>query len=506
MKKRWKLGWAVMCVTALCAVAGAEPALTIYNQNFAVVRETVPLELERGVNPAIAFTDITAHVEPDSVMLRDPAGKRDLRILEQNYRADPISQGLLLSLYEGKTIDFLVQRGDSQKKMSGTIVRSGYTPHTSAMQRYGRAYAQAQSAMAYGPSGQPIIEMDGELRFGVPGIPLFPALTDDTILKPTLNWVIETNKAGPLDAELCYVTGGMTWEASYNLVAPEKDNALDVVGWVTMDNQTGKTFENARIKLMAGDVSKIEQERHEAMRFSGRPMAIGGAMMPQAVSEKAFDEYHLYTLARRSTLRDRETKQVEFLRADGVKADRFYVYDGAKIDHNRYRGWNFESIRNDRGYGTECNTKVWAMCEFENKKSNGLGIPLPKGRTRFYRRDDDGQLEFTGENIIDHTPTDETVRVYIGSVFDLVGERRRMDYQVDSGRKTLDETFEIKVRNRKKTRVEIRVLERLYRGKNWEIRQPSEPFVKLDSQRIEFRIQVQPNEEAVVTYAVHYTW
>ncbi len=505
MKKLWTLGWAVVCVAVLCAVAGAEPALTIYNQNFAVVRETVPLELERGVNPPVAFTDITAHVEPDSVMLRDPAGRRTLRILEQNYRADPVSQGLLLSLYEGKTIDFFVQRGDSQKKMSGTIIRSGYTPHTSAMQRYGRAYAQTQSAMAYGPSGQPIIEMDGELRFGMPGTPLFPALTDDTILKPTLNWVIETNKAGPLDAELCYVTGGMTWEASYNLVAPQKGNSLDVVGWVTMDNQTGKTFENARIKLMAGDVSKIEPERRGGS-ISGGIRAFSGAMMPDAVSEKAFDEYHLYTLARRTTLHDRETKQVELLRAAGVKADRFYVYDGAKIDRNRHRGWGFENIRNDRNYGTECNTKVWAMCEFENKKSNKLGIPLPKGRTRFYRRDDDGQLEFTGENIIDHTPADETVRVYVGNVFDLVGERRRMDYQIDNGRETLDETFEIKLRNHKKEPVEIRILERLYRGKNWNIRQPSEPFVKLDSQRIEFRVQVQPDEEAVVTYAVHYTW
>jgi hypothetical protein len=496
----------VSCAVALCGVAGAEPALTIYNQNFAVVRETVPLELERGVNPAVAFTDITAHVEPDSVMLRDPAGKRDLRILEQNYRADPVSQGLLLSLYEGKTIDFLVLRGDSQKKMAGTIVRSGYTPHVSAMSRYGQAYAHTQSARAYGPSGQPIIEMDGELRFGLPGTPLFPALTDDTILKPTLNWVIEANKGGPLDAELCYVTGGMTWEASYNLVAPEKDNVLDVVGWVTMDNQSGKTFENAKIKLMAGDVSKIEEGRREAMAFRGQPMGFGGGGMGPPVSEKAFDEYHLYTLARRSTLRDRETKQVEFLRAEGVKADRFYVYDGAKIDWRRYRGWTLESIRNDRGYGTECNPKVWAMCEFENKKSNGLGIPLPKGRTRFYRRDDDGQLEFTGENVIDHTPTDETVRVYIGSAFDLVGERRRMDYQIDHSRCTLDETFEVRLRNHKKAPIVIRVVEHLYRGKTWEIRQPSEPFVKLDSQRIEFRLQVQPDEEATLTYAVHYTW
>ena len=240
----------------------SQPALTIYNQNFAVVRDTVPIDLKQGINN-VRFTETTAHLEPDSVILRDSTGKTNLQILEQNYRNDPVSQELLLSLFEGKTIDFLVVEPNKPNTIvQGKIVRSGYARHSQeAMQRYGQRYAMAQSAMAYQSGGmsQPIIEVDGKLRFALPGQPLFPPLGDDTILKPTIEWQLQADKAAKLDAELAYVTGGMSWEADYNIVAPEKSDLLDFVGWVTMDNQSGKTFENAKIKLMAGDVSKIQQ-------------------------------------------------------------------------------------------------------------------------------------------------------------------------------------------------------------------------------------------------------
>ena len=169
-----------------------------------------------------------------------------------------------------------------------------------------------------GQGSQPIIEVDGQLRFSLPGIPLFPSLADDTILKPTLQWIIETDEDGPLNAELCYVTGGMTWEADYNMVAPEEGDVLDLVGWVTMDNQCGKTFEDAKIKLMAGDVSKIQRGEAISGALQMERSESGGMAPP--VSEKAFEEYHLYTVARRTTLHDRETKQVEFVRAAGVQS------------------------------------------------------------------------------------------------------------------------------------------------------------------------------------------
>jgi hypothetical protein len=229
--------------------------------------------------------------------------------------------------------------------------------------------------------------------------------------------------------------------------------------------------------------------------------------MAAPVSEKAFEEYHLYTLSRATTLHDRETKQVEFLRAEGVQAQRLYVYDGAKIDRNQYRVMSADDLRQNRDYGTQSNPKVWVMREFKNSKENHLGIPLPKGRLRFYQRDDDGRLEFVGENTIDHTPRDETVRVYTGDAFDLVGERRRTEYQIDTAQNWLDEAFEIKVRNRKDSgTVEIRVVEHLYRWTNWQITEKSDPFTRTDSQTIEFRVPVPAGQEKVVTYKVHYTW
>ena len=233
---------------------------------------------------------------------------------------------------------------------------------------------------------------------------------------------------------------------------------------------------------------------------------IGGGVFNPPVTEKTFDEYHLYTLERTTTLRDRETKQVEFIHAAGVVTKQIYIYDGVKIDSNRYNGWNWDNIRNDHSYGTESNPKIWVMREFRNSDANHLGMPLPKGRVRFYRRNDDGQIEFTGENAIDHTPHDETVRIYTGNAFDLAGERRRSDYIVDSNKRTATESFEIKLRNHKKEPVDVRVVEHLYRAANWDIASSSVEYKKTDSHTIEFPVTVAPEEEKTVTYTAHYSW
>ena len=464
------------------AASGAEPALTIYNQNFAVVRDTVSLDLQSGVN-SVRYAGATARVEPDSVILRDPAGKHSLQILEQNYRNDPVSQPLLLSLFEGKTLDFetlrLKDNTQVRELIAGKIIRSGYVPG--------------------GNPEQPIIEVNGKLQFNLPGLPLFPDLGDDTVLKPTLNWLLQSDKPGKFDAEVGYVTGGFTWESDYNLVSPEQGDMVDLVGWVTMNNQSGKTFENAKIKLMAGDVNKI-QPVIRTMAARGGSGFGGGEGFPPPVTEKSFDEFHLYSIARLTTLHDRETKQVEFVHAENVKAPVIYVYDGAS-GYRFYGGLN-----NDRNYGAQSNKKVWVMREFVNAETNHLGIALPKGKLRFYRRDADGQLEFVGENEIDHTPRNETIRVTTGNSFDLVGERKQTSFRTDTGDKWMDETFEIKVRNHKKEPVEIRVVEHLYRWSNWDITAKSDDFKKTDSQTIEFRVPVKPDEERTVTYTVHYSW
>ena len=489
---------AVMGATAL----RADPALTIYNQNFAVVRDTVPLDLKTGVND-VSFANTTAHLEPDSVILRDPASKTNFRILEQNYRNDPVSQDLLLSIFEGKTIDFLIKETNKPDQIvQGKIIRSGYTPHSQdAAQRYGQGYGPEQ-----GSENQPVIEVSGKLIFKLPGLPLFPSLGDDTILKPALNWTIETEAPAKLDAELAYVTGGMTWSADYNLVAPEKGDAIDLVGWITMDNESGKTFEHAKVKLMAGNVNKIQpQEFGGARRFAMDTVA--GAMAAPPVTEKTFDEYHLYTVQRPVTLRDRETKQVEFIHASNVKAAKIYVYDGARFNGgiwspNLYGGGRFSNSE----FGTESSTKVAVLREIKNSSNNSLGVPLPAGRIRFYKEGDDQQLEFTGENTIDHTPKDETLRIYTGDSFDLVGERKRTNFHVDEANNVADESFEIKVRNHKTEPVEIRVVEHLYRWTNWEVTAKSDPFTKTNAKEIKFPIQLKPDEEKTVTYTVHYSW
>ncbi len=290
-------------------------------------------------------------------------------------------------------------------------------------------------------------------------------------------------------------------------MSSEKGDTLDLVGWVTIDNQSGTTFPDAKLKLMAGDVGKLRSEWDGDMlpglTRSGAP---SGAPMG-VVTEKAFDEFHLYSLPRAVTLRNKETKQVEFFRATGVKSRTVYIYHGAHIDPQRYGHYAADNIRDDRDYGAASHAKVWVCREFENTKENGLGLPLPKGRTRFYRGDEaDGALEFTGENQIDHTAEGETVRVYTGNAFDLVGERRRLDYVLRHSEREAEEAFEIKVRNRKKEPVEVRVTERLYRWMNWTLTENSAPFEQMDDRNIEFRVTLAPGEEKIVSYRVRYDW
>jgi hypothetical protein len=409
----------------------AGPALTIYNQNFAVVRETIPFDLKAGVN-VVNFAGATTQVEPDSVVLRDAAGKVALRILEQSYRADAASQGLLLALNEGKELDFSVtDQNGKEYAVKGRVIRSGYK--------------------AGGEAGTPIIEVDGKLRFSLPGQPLFPSLGDDAILKPTLSWQVNSEKTAKLDAELGYITGGMSWQAAYNFVAPEKGDQVDIVGWVTVSNNTGKVFTDAAIKLMAGDVNRVQPEDPFAGRRDKVVRMSMAAPAAAEVTEKAFDEFHLYSLPRTVTLRDQETKNT--------------------------------------------------------KENGGLGLPLPKGRTRFYRQDSaDGRLEFVGENNIDHTAKNETVRIYTGDVFDIAVERKQTDSKLSSRNDQREEAFEITLRNRKADPVEVRVTEHFYSWPNWTIIQQSDPSEKIDAQTAEFRVQLKPDEEKKITYRVRYDW
>ena len=459
---------ALLLLAAASFSFAADPALTIYNGGYAVVRETLPIDLKAGVNQ-VSFAGVTAQVEADSVILRDIKGIAEFQILEQSYRNDPVSQAMLLSLFEGKTLEFVrLETNKPDRVIVGKVIRSGFVPG--------------------GNFVEPIIEVDGKLQFSLPGSPLFPSLGNDNVLKPTLNWKLNSASSGKINAEVAYLSNGFTWEASYNLVATDKSDLLDVVGWVTMNNQSGMTFTEAKIKLMAGDVNRAQPEYPRV----ARAMAMNALTISadKVVTEKSFDEFHLYTLGNPATLRDKETKQVEFVRASGVKAERLYVFDGA--DQNRE--------------GSDSPGKVQVYREFKNSEVNKLGMALPKGKVRFYTQDGDRQLEFVGENRIDHTPKDEVIRVLTGNSFDLVGEHRMTNNTEDGANRLATQSFEIKVRNRKKEPVEIHVVEHAARGGNWTLTAQSQPHEKKDATTFEFRVPLKPDEEKVVTYTIRYTW
>ena len=493
------LGVIALSLVIPCARAQQAPAqpvaLTIYNQNFAVARTAVDLDLHGGFNE-ITTINVTSMLEPDSVVLRDPTGKHVFHILEQNYDAGVVNQAWLLSRYEGKTINFQV---GLDKIVQGKIIRAGFQQPS--------AY-NFDGQYSPGVEGQPLIEVNGEMQFSLPGTPLFPAATDGLLLKPTLRWKIQSDGDAHFPGELAYVTGGFAWQATYNVVAPDNPDVTiaekaGFLGWVTIHNQSGTDFPAARIKLMAGDVAKL-QASGGYPRDAMKTMALSeGAAAPQ-VTQKAFDDFHLYDLNRVVSLSDGETKQVQFLDVPAIDIRRTYLYDGAsEMIQPVYAG----NINENRGYGLDPgNHKVFIIQEIKNSAANHLGMPLPAGRLRLYRRDSDGQMEFLGESLIPHTAAEDTLKIPTGAAFDIKGSRRQTDYHINQSEHTIDERFEIKLSNQKAQPVTVTVLEHLYRCDNWEVIDKSAGFTKRDSHTIEFPIRVPAKGESTLSYTVHYTW
>ncbi len=464
----------------LVATTSADTAITIYNQNLAVIRETIPLELSEGIN-SLSFDQATAQVISPSVVLRDPSGTHPFSILEQSYRNDPVNRSLLLSHFEGQTIEFRNQLPNGQVELvKGKIVRSGHVPG--------------------GQVQDPIIEVDGTLRFQLPGEPLFPALGDDSILRPTLGWQINSPAAVKFDAQLSYLSRGFQWEAAYNFVAPEKGETASLTGWITAGNHSGTDFKDAKVKLVAGEVNIVKE--HFARQGSDRfRLSKSLAVADAPVEEKAFDDFHLYTLARPLTIRNRESKQVEFIRAPKVTAKKVYYYDPAQ--NYRYHG-----SRNDNPLrGQQFSKNVRIFWQFTNDEASGLGMPLPAGRVRFYRSDDaDGNLEFIGENNIGHTPRNEKLKIFTGDAFDLVGERKITNFARKDRENWMKESVEVTVKNRSKDPKTIIVREHLWRWSNWTIKDSTMDFRKEDAQTIEFTVDLQPDEKKTLSYTAHYSW
>jgi hypothetical protein len=333
----------------------------------------------------------------------------------------------------------------------------------------------------------------------------FPTLPGGLITKPTLVWNVDAARGGRENTRITYQTAGITWWADYNLVwsdgADANHGKLDVGAWVSILNRSGTTYGDAKLKLIAGDVNRVQPD-------VPIPAAARNRLFEQSVAQKGFEErsffeFHLYTLGRNTTIADNATMQIElFPKVRNVPAVKQLVYNGTQP------GYGFASAPAvDRDYGVPSNTKVDVYLKLENRENAGLGIPLPAGRVRVSQLDEkDDALEFIGEDVIDHTPKDETVRVKLGSAFDVVGERRQVDFNVDSDAKRMDETVEIKVRNHKTEPVDVIVRETLFRWSRNDVVEASQPYDRVDARTVEFPVKIAKDGEATVRYKVRYRW
>jgi hypothetical protein len=479
-----------LAVTTLALAIPQAPAqqapisLTIYNQDFAVARTSVDLALQPGTNE-VTTTEVTSQLEPDSVVLRDPTGKHPFSVVEQNYDAAIVNQEWLLQKYEGQTIDFQTNAyADDKSHKWVAILTQGKILRASP----------------------PLIEVDGKMQFQLPGMPLFPATTNGLLLKPTLRWQIASERAASFPAELSYITRGFTWSATYNLIAnagtgSSATEPMDLVGWITMQNNCGVDFPSAAIKLIAGNVAKIVPNPTINGNFAMKEAM--GAAQTVMVTQENFDDFHLYDLNRITALHNGETKQVEFLTANAVPVTRRYEFE-PNAGFSIYSSAGGAYL--DRNYGLVGEPRVTVVNEFTNSTANHLGIPLPAGRLRLYRRDKSGAVQFAGEAEIRHTPRNEKIRFVTGDAFDVTAKRIQTDFHSNHAGRVIDESFSIEVKNQKEQPVTVHVIEHLYRAANWEITQKSADYTKRDSSTIEFPVEVKPESATTVTYTVHYTW
>ncbi|MFI5349357.1 MAG: DUF4139 domain-containing protein [Elusimicrobiota bacterium] len=465
-------------VLALVTVASASATeVTVYNSNLGLVKETRPFTLKSGVNE-VKVEDVAAQIDPTSVHFKSLTAPDAVTVIEQDFRYDLASPDSILNRYLGKEIE--LQRvagrdGDKTESVKGILLSN---------------------------SNGRVIQSGGKILINPEGNPVLGELPEGLLTKPTLVWKLDSTKAGEHQGEISYMTSGMSWSADYVLVADKDDAKGDLTAWTTIVNNSGATYKDAKLKLVAGDVHRAPVPMARRGGFGGMKAMAMDAAAPN-MTEKTFFEYHLYTLARPTTLAENSSKQVEMASVANIPIRKIYVYDGAE---NVYFGGFGDAGFWDPNYGLQSNNKISVLLELDNKKASGLGIPLPKGRVRVYKKDDDGSLQFAGEDSIDHTPKDEKVRVKMGEAFDLVGERKRTDYSSDEKKRRFEETFEIKLRNHKDAAATVTVVEHLYRWNNWKISDASAKYEKKDAQTVEFSVPVPKDGEAVVTYTVKYSW
>ncbi len=473
----------ILLVLAVLALPGASPAaepadeaelgpgvsLTVYNQNFAIVKLRRKMSLARGVG-TVRFPDVAATIVPETVQFSSlrPAG--DAQVLEQNYEFDLVSADKMLEKYIDKKISVITRDGGL---LEGTLLS-----------------ADPGQLILTGPGGIDMVPRGKNVKDI-----RFSSLPAGLLTRPTLVWKVKAGQAGEHLVKVAYRANNVNWRVDYRAVAAADEKTLDLAGWVTLNNQSGTAYENAGLKLMAGDVHVVEEERVPLVPASRARMSVakGGRA---GFEEKSFAEYHLYTLGRATTLANAQTKQIELINVERIPvAKRYLVRTPAAV------------MAAQPAPGGQ-QTPVAVVLEFKNSKETreGLGIPLPKGPFRVYQIDKDKQPEFVGQDEIDHTPKDEPVRVRIGYAFDLAAQRVQTANRARAGEQWTEQDWKITLRNHKEQAVTIVVEEPLVGHVNWEVIAKSQEYRKKDFRTIEFDASLPPNSEKTMTYTVRYTW
>lgn len=434
-------------------------AITVYNVNLGLVKDQREIKLPRGTGE-LRFMDVASQIIPTSVHIKSLIEPESLQIFEQNYEYDLLNPQKLLDKYVGKDVKLYYKNPYTERE-------------------------EIVTATLLSNNGGPIFKIGDEITFGHPGRIIFPGVPENLISKPTLVWLIENSLSSAQKVEASYLTNGINWRADYVVTLNDKDDKADLSGWVTIDNKSGATYKNAKLKLVAGDVHRVRDEyeyRDKMLR-----VAEAAAKPAPQFKEEEFFEYHIYTLQRPATIKDNQTKQINLVTAGDIPVKKELLFHGAKYYYYSQYG---EAMSNQ---------KVGVFVEIENKKENNLGIPLPKGIVRVYKHDSEGSLQFVGEDLIDHTPKDEKIRVKLGDAFDVVGTRKQTDWK-KIAYDTYEAAFEISLRNHKKEDVTVKVVEPI--PGDWKMLSSSHEYTKTEAFIAEFNIQVPKDKEVKLIYRV----
>jgi hypothetical protein len=433
-------------------------SLTVYNANFGLVREIRSLTLGEGL-VRLEYGDVAAGIQTETVNVRSLDG--DLQVLEQNYQYDLLNPQKLLEKYVGRTV-----------KMYRTNATTGQEEEFEA-----EVLSVNQGV---------VLRIDDEITYDVPARFAFPEIPDNLIAQPTLVWLLQTEREQQR-IEVSYLTSNISWRADYVMVVNEDDTEGSLTGWITLDNRSGASFPSARLQLVAGDVRRVSAEDPNVRR----DVMMRAVQAEGGFAEEGLFEYHLYTLQRATDLLDNEQKQVTLLEGEGIALEKHYTFQGTVP---------FFRTMVDRPLPQQ---RVHVDLEFANTAGNNLGMPLPRGVVRVYKADRAGAQQFVGEDRIDHTPRDETVRVRLGDAFDIVGDRRQIDFNA-GGRCSSESAWEVELRNRKDDDVQIEVVEPA--GGEWEIVSSSHEYRQIDAGTFAFDIDVPARSEVAVTYRVRVRW